>query len=65
MPYEKKLDFRIVGRYFVGYSKKPRAYKFYDSSTLSFFKTNNVKFIEDVERNGSDNIIKVVFEGVC
>ncbi|KAL6335699.1 hypothetical protein AAG906_032893 [Vitis piasezkii] len=61
-PNEKKLDFRTVSYYFVGYSKRSRGFKFYDPSTRSFFKTDNAKFIEDVELSGRESLRKVVFE---
>ncbi|RVW13581.1 Retrovirus-related Pol polyprotein from transposon TNT 1-94 [Vitis vinifera] len=61
-PNEKKLDFRTVSCYFVGYSERSRGFKFYDPSTRSFFETSNAKFIEDVESSGREPLRKVVFE---
>ena len=61
-PNEKKLDSRVVSCYFVEYSERSRGFKFYDSSTRSFFETNNAKFIEDVELSGREPLRKVVFE---
>ncbi|KAL6320066.1 hypothetical protein AAG906_004463 [Vitis piasezkii] len=61
-PNEKKLDSKTVSCYFVGYSERSRGFKFYDSSTRSFFETNNAKFIEDVELSGREPLRKVVFE---
>ena len=61
-PNEKKLDSKTVRCYFVGYSERSRGFKFYDSSTRSFFETNNAKFIEDVELSGREPLRKVVFE---
>ena len=61
-PNKKKLDFRTVSCYFVGYSERSRGFKFYDPSTRSFFEAGNAKFIEDVELSGRDPLRKVVFE---
>ncbi|KAL6322023.1 hypothetical protein AAG906_003165 [Vitis piasezkii] len=61
-PNEKKLDSKTVSYYFVGYSERPRGFKFYDPSTRFFFETSNAKFIEDVELSGREPLRKVVFE---
>ena len=61
-PNEKKLDFRTVNYYFVGYFEKSRGFKFYDPSTRSFFETGNAKFIEDVELSGREPLRNVVFK---
>ena len=46
-PNERKLDSRTVSCYFVGYPERSKGYKFYDSSSRSFFETGNAKFIKD------------------
>ena len=61
-PNEKKLDYRTVSCYFVGYSEMSRGFKFYDPSTRSFFETVNAKFIEDVELSGREPLRNVVFD---
>ena len=43
-------------------SKHSRGFKFYDPTFRSLFETGNVRFLEDVEFAGEDNIRKVVFE---
>ena len=62
-PGEKKLDSKTISCYFIGYSKKSRGFKFYDPSTKSIFETGNAKFLEDVEFEGEDMVIRdTVFE---
>ncbi|RVW23725.1 Retrovirus-related Pol polyprotein from transposon TNT 1-94 [Vitis vinifera] len=61
-PNEKKLDFRTVSCYFVGYFERSRGFKFYDPSTRSFFEMGNAKFIEDIKLSGREPLRKVVFE---
>ena len=36
-PNERKLDLRTVSYYFIRYSERSRGFKFYDSSSNSFF----------------------------
>ena len=44
-PQEKKLDSRIVSRYFIGYVKKSKEYKFYYLSyIMKIIETHNVRF---------------------
>ncbi|XP_068657905.1 uncharacterized protein [Aristolochia californica] len=61
-PHERKLDSRMVSCYFVGYVERSRGYKFYDPTSRSFFETVNVRFHEDIEFGGEENIRNVVFE---
>ena len=61
-PHERKLDSRIVSCYFVGYAKRSRGYKFYDSTLRSIFETGNARFLEEVEFWKEENIMKVVIE---
>ena len=51
-PNERKLDSKTVSCYFVGYAERSRGFKFYDSTTRSFFETGNARFLEDVEFGG-------------
>lgn len=41
---EKKLDSSTVSCYFIGYSKRPRSYKFYNPTIKSIFKSGNAQF---------------------
>ena len=66
MPYkpnEKKLDLRTISCYFVGYSERYRGFKFYDTTTKSFFEMGNTRFHEEVEFKGEDKVRDIVFEG--
>lgn len=49
MPNERELDSTTVSYHFIGYSKKSRRFKFYNPSSKPFFKTGNIKFIENGE----------------
>ena len=51
-PNEKKLDFKTVNSYFIGYSERFRGYKFYDPTIRSIFETGIATFFEDVEFGG-------------
>ena len=56
------MDSRTISCYFVGYAKRSRGYKFYDSTLRSIFETGNARFLEEVEFGKEENIRKVVFE---
>ncbi|KAL8089306.1 hypothetical protein AgCh_038927 [Apium graveolens] len=60
-PNEKKLDYRTVSCYFVGYMERTRGFKFYDPATRSFFETDNARFFEDVDF-GEGIYKSIVFE---
>nr|KYP51274.1 hypothetical protein KK1_026958 [Cajanus cajan] len=62
MPNKKKLDSRTISCYFVGYSKRSRGYKFYDSITKSISESGNARFFEDVDFARRDIIKDFVFE---
>ena len=54
-PHEKKLNFRIISGYFIGYLKKFKGYMYYClTHSIRIIKINNVKFIENGEINESD-----------
>jgi len=53
IPYEKKLDLRIVSCFFIGYSERSRDFKFYCPSTKNIIETDNAKFIEKIQNIGS------------
>jgi hypothetical protein len=60
-PQEKKFDERTVSCYFIRYAERSRRYKFYDPTNRIIFKTNTVKFFEDVMvQRGNTN--QIVFE---
>ena len=51
-PHERKLDYKTVSSYFIGYAKRSRDFKFYDPGTRSIFETRTATFFEDVEFGG-------------
>ena len=53
-PHERKLDSRTISCYFVGYAERSRGYKFYNPASRSIFKTENARFLEDVEFGGKE-----------
>ena len=61
-PNKKKLDSMTISCYFIEYSKRSRGFKFYDSSTRSFFETDNVRFLEKVEFKREDKSRNIIFE---
>ena len=61
-PNEKKLDFRTISCYFVGYSERFRGFNFYDLTIRSFFETGNARFLEEVEFEREDKSRDIVFE---
>ncbi|RDX81853.1 hypothetical protein CR513_37428, partial [Mucuna pruriens] len=57
-PHERKLDSRIVNYYFFGYVECCRGCKFYDRTSISFFKRK----MQDFLRKKEENIRNVDFE---
>ena len=53
MPYEKKLDSRVVSCFIVGYSERSRGFRFYYPSTKDIIETVNAKFIENIQNSES------------
>ena len=53
IPYEKKLDSRIVSSLLLGYSKRYKGFRFYRPSTKNIIETDITKFIEDIQNNVS------------
>ena len=52
---EKKLDFRIVSGYFIGYPKKSKGFNFYlPNHSTRIMETGNARFFEDSDTSGSD-----------
>ncbi|RDX91302.1 hypothetical protein CR513_26736, partial [Mucuna pruriens] len=60
--HERKLDSGTVICYFVGYVEHSWSYKFYDSTSRSFFETGNARILEEVEFGKEGNIRNLVFE---
>lgn len=63
-PNEKKLDFRTISSYFVGYAERSMGYKFFDPTTKAIFETGNAKFFEDVEFARGDKVRDIIFEEI-
>ena len=61
MPHEKKLDLRTARCLFARYSERYRGFRFYCPSTKNI-KTNNAKFIEDIQNSGSQLHMNFTFE---
>ena len=53
-PHEKKLDFRTVSGFFIGYPEKSKGFRFYcPNHSTRIVETGNAKFIENGETSGS------------
>ena len=53
-PQEKKLDFRTVSGYFIGYPENTKGYRFYcPNHSTRIVETGNAKFYENDEASGS------------
>ena len=64
-PHEKKLDFRTISGYFIGYLEKWKGYRFYcPNHSTRIVETGNARFIENCEINGSDKIHNVSIQEV-
>ena len=61
-PNEKKLEPRIVGSYFVGYSERSRGYKFYDPKLKIIFEMRIATFFEDIKFGGRNKVRDFIFE---
>ena len=54
-PQEKKLDPRTISGYFIGYSERSKAYRFYcPSYHTRFMESRNAKFLENGLISGRD-----------
>jgi len=51
-----------VSSYFIDYSERSRAYKFYDPTIKSIFETKNAIFFEDVEFGGRNKVRDILYE---
>ena len=53
-PHEKKLDFRTISGFFIGYPEKSKGFRFYcPNHSTRIVETKNAKFIENGETSGS------------
>ena len=58
-PHEKKLDFKTISGYFIGYLMKSKGYRFYyPNHCTKIVEIDNAKFIENGEISGSDQLQK-------
>ncbi|RVW60458.1 Retrovirus-related Pol polyprotein from transposon TNT 1-94 [Vitis vinifera] len=58
-PHEKKLDFKTISGYFIGYPMKSKGYRFYcPNHSTKIVETSNARFIENGEIRGKsfDNV---------
>ena len=54
-PQEKKLDPGTISGYFIGYTERPKGYKFYcPSHSTRIMELRNAKFLENDLISGSD-----------
>jgi len=51
-----------VSNYCIGYSKRSRGYKFYDTKLKTIFETGTATFFEDIEFGGKNKIRDFVLE---
>ena len=64
-PHEKKLDFRTISCYFIGYPEKSKGYRFYcPTHSTRIVETGNARFIENGEASGSNKSQNVIIEEV-
>ena len=57
--HEKKLDFKTISGYFIGYPMKSKGYRFYcPNHSTKIVETGNARFIENDEISGSDQLQK-------
>jgi hypothetical protein len=64
-PHEKKLDFKTISGYFIGYPAKSKGYRFYcPTHSTKIVETGNARFLENCEISGSDKPQNVVIQEV-
>jgi len=62
-PYEKKLDYKTISGYFIGYAERSKGYHFYcPSRSMLIVEARNAKFLEDRNISGSQQPQKIIFE---
>ena len=63
--HEKKLDFKTISGYFIGYPMKSKGYRFYcPNHSTKIVETGNARFIENGEIRGSDQLQKTNIQEV-
>ena len=64
-PQEKKLDFRTISGYFIGYLEKSKGYRFYcPNHSTRIVESGNARFIENCDISGSDQMRNVSIQEV-
>ena len=64
-PQEKKLDFRTISGYFIGYLEKSKGYRFYcPNHSTRIVESGNARFIENCDISGSDQMHNVSIQEV-
>ena len=64
-PPEKKLDFRTISGYIIGYPEKFKEYRFYcPIHSMRIIKNGNARFIENSEIRRSDKSQNMVIQKV-
>ena len=64
-PREKKLDFRTISGYFIGYPEKSKGYRFYcPNHSTRIVESGNARFIENCDISGSDQMRNVSIQEV-
>ena len=64
-PQEKKLDFRTISGYFIGYPEKSKGYRFYcPNHSTRIVESGNARFIENCDISGSDQMRNVSIQEV-
>ena len=64
-PQEKKLDFRTISGYFIGYPEKSKGYRFYcPNHSTRIVESGNARFIKNCDISGSDQMHNVSIQEV-
>jgi len=64
-PHERKLDFKTISGYFIGYPAKSKGYRFYrPTHSMKIVETGNARFLENGEISGSDKPQNAVIQEV-
>ena len=64
-PQEKKLDFRTISGYFIGYPEKSKGYRFYcPNHSTRIVESGNDRFIENCDISGSDQMRNVSIQEI-
>jgi hypothetical protein len=64
-PHEKKLNFKTISGYFIGYPTKPKGYRFYcPIHSTKIVEIGNARFLENCEISGSNKPQNAVIQEV-